>query len=95
MCMNRIILKEMINQKQISNEQKIPQFWQWKSEERYYTIRLQRDLFGEWSLIKSWGGLRNKLGSYSIEICETYESAMETIRKTDLKRKKRHYNLLS
>lgn len=34
--------------------------WRNKQNARYYTISLQRDLFGDWSLTLVWGGARNK-----------------------------------
>jgi hypothetical protein len=34
--------------------------WRNKHTARYYTIHLQRDLLGDWSLTLAWGGARHK-----------------------------------
>ena len=35
-------------------------YWYWESKNRYYSVRLQRNLFAEWTLLKSWGGIMSK-----------------------------------
>ncbi|MDF3048146.1 MAG: hypothetical protein K0R73_1264 [Candidatus Midichloriaceae bacterium] len=43
--------------------------WIYKSKHRYYIIRLERNLFNEWCILKSWGGIYNKLGGYKLDVC--------------------------
>lgn len=51
--------------------------WSWvcrqagKREQRYYNVFVQKDLWGEWSLVKSWGRIGSKLGQMRIEPIES------------------------
>jgi hypothetical protein len=42
--------------------------YKFESENRYYVIILQQNLFHGWSIIKYYGGKFNKLGNMKIEI---------------------------
>lgn len=33
--------------------------WRWESNTRWYEAELTNDLFGDWLLIRRWGGLYN------------------------------------
>lgn len=37
---------------------------------RFYTVRVSRDLFGQWSLLREWG----RIGSPGRLRCDTFES---------------------
>ena len=50
--------------------------WTWKSNSRYYIVRLQENLFGEWTLIKNWGGLSNKLGGAQMHTFTSMDGAL-------------------
>lgn len=68
--------------------------WRWHSKYRYYTVRLQKNLFGEWTLIKSWGGLKNRLGNYSILTCSSLDEALRDVQNTNEVRSKRGYEVV-
>lgn len=67
--------------------------YEFESENRYYVIILQQNIFHEWSIIKYYGGKFNKLGNMKIEICDSYEDAQNKIEKLQNKRKSRKYIL--
>lgn len=68
--------------------------WRWQSKYRYYTIHLQKNLFDEWTLIKSWGGLKNRLGNYSILTCSSLDEALKWVEEMDRLRGKRGYGVV-
>ncbi len=67
--------------------------YEFESENRYYVIILQQNLFHGWSIIKYYGGKFNKLGNMKIEICDSYKDAENKIEKLQKKRKSRKYIL--
>lgn len=61
---------------------------------RYYLVYLTQDLFGEWVIIKSWGGI-DKAGGQVISIpCTTYEEAIIQIERIKKIRERRGYALV-
>ena len=75
---------------------KIPnrQIWYWQSKYRYYIIRLQQNLFGEWTTLKSWGGNKNNFGNWKLNTFNSLESALLHIEQELIKRTKKCYRLL-
>lgn len=65
--------------------------WIWKSDSRYYIVRLQESLFGEWTLVKNWGGLNNKLGGAQMHTFDTLEKAITELGNIGETRMKRNY----
>lgn len=63
----------------------------WESSNRYYIIRLQKNLFGEWTVIKEWGGLRNRLGGSKVNDFTNLEDAVNQINNITKTRKSRGY----
>jgi hypothetical protein len=39
----------------------------YRSPHRYYHLRIDRDMWGKRVLIRTWGGLQNRLGGMDIE----------------------------
>jgi len=39
----------------------------YRTQHRYYHLRLSRDMWGQRVLIRTWGGLANRLGGMEIE----------------------------
>ena len=67
------------------------ELWHWQSESRYYTVRLQTDLFGYWSLTRNWGGRRNRINGCKLKAFEKYDDAKKDVEKIFTIRKKRGY----
>lgn len=45
----------------------VQQRWIHDEKRRYYGVFLQRDLFGDWTLIKNWGSLDNGRGQLRMD----------------------------
>ena len=43
---------------------------------RFYTAALDRDLFGQWTVTRSWGSTRNGQGGGRVTVVESYEAGM-------------------
>lgn len=65
--------------------------WVWKSESRYYIVWLQTTLFGEWTLVKNWGGLNNRLGGAQVQTFGTVKEALSELEVIGKMREKRGY----
>lgn len=66
--------------------------WRWHSKYRYYTVYLQQNLFGEWTITQSWGGLKNRLGGYKVITFMYNYEAINYLEKLIMYRIKRGYN---
>lgn len=58
---------------------------------RFYTIQVQPDLFGRWSLIREWGRIGTKGGKIHILPFETETEALANAEKHKKKRLSRGY----
>jgi len=58
---------------------------------RYYQAELVPDLFGDWSLVRAWGGLGTLRGGYKITGVACYEDGLSEIEALDAHRQKRGY----
>lgn len=68
--------------------------YNFENEERYYKARVQKDLFGNWSLLKSYGGKKNNLGQQRIKSCDSYEDAMKKLKQIMKVRKSHGYKIV-
>lgn len=66
--------------------------WQ-KGISRYYKVILQKDLLGDWSLTKIWGGVNSKLGGYSNHTFFDRDEALKMVEEIKKHRKQRGYQL--
>lgn len=55
---------------------------------------LQRDLFGDWTLIRCWGGLDNHLGQYRIQPVASEEDGITEIQAIERRRASRGYRVV-
>ena len=69
--------------------------YNFESEDRYYILILQQDLFHEWSITKAYGGKNNKLGNCIIQSCDSYEDAAKRVDVIKKRRKSHKYVLVS
>ncbi|MBK4733201.1 WGR domain-containing protein [Noviherbaspirillum pedocola] len=46
------------------------------STTRFYTAALDRDLFGQWSVTRSWGSTRNGQGGGRVSVVTSFEAGM-------------------
>lgn len=62
-----------------------------KGNERFYQVRLQKDLLGDWSLTCIWGSRRSRLGNYKNHTFDTQNEAWLFIQELRERRRKRGY----
>jgi len=43
---------------------------------RFYTAVLDRDMFGQWTVTRSWGSRRNGQGGGRVTVVESYEAGL-------------------
>jgi predicted DNA-binding WGR domain protein len=65
--------------------------WTWKSNSRYYIVRLQENLFGEYTLVKNRGGINNKLGGAQMQTFVNVDKALTEVDKVAKIRVRRGY----
>lgn len=58
---------------------------------KYYQAILFQDLFGDWVIIRYWGGKKSNLGSYTTDFCESYVTAIEKLRELQKVRRAHAY----
>ena len=62
---------------------------------RYYDVLLQQDLFGDWSVMRVYGGKHNNRGGYKIESFDKLSEAEEKVAEIAKRRHKRGYELIN
>ena len=68
-----------------------PLFSRWERESRYYELRLQQDLFGDWVLMRVWGQRGSALGQIRRDLCTDYEQGQRIYAQSTVQRGKRGY----
>jgi len=68
-------------------------FSRWERDMRYYELRLQQDLWGDWLLTRVWGGKGTALGQIRRELCIDRDSGYLRLIEEQLKRTRRGYRL--
>ena len=62
---------------------------------RYYQVFLDQDLFGDWTLIKVWGGIGSNRGRMHGTGVESYEAGIELVDEIARRRARRGYASVS
>ncbi len=78
-------------QQKITINETLQRVWRWHSKYRYYSVYLQKNLFGEWIITQSWGGLKNRLGGMKTMTFTTINEALNFVCLLEKKRIKRNY----
>jgi hypothetical protein len=67
--------------------------YRWVNPEkgRYYHAHLDNDLFGGWTLVLAWGGLRNRRGNMRMNPVPSYEDGLQRLQTIDKRRRSRGY----
>lgn len=68
--------------------------WSWKTEDRYYSLNLSKNLFGEWQIIRKWGGLKTRIHGSKVMYPQNLVDANIQLDKIHKKRKLRGYSLI-
>lgn len=59
---------------------------------RYYQVFLDQDLFGDWTLIKVWGGIGSNRGRMHSTGVGSYEAGIELVDEIARRRARRGYD---
>jgi hypothetical protein len=65
--------------------------WVTQEKARYYETHLSRDLFGEWSLVKVWGGCGSSRGRLHSTGVASYGEGLDALREIGERRSARGY----
>ena len=65
-----------------------------ETETKYYHAILCRDLFGNWVILRYWGGKSSRLGSSCTDFCESYAEAVKKLQELQKVRRYRGYTEL-
>jgi hypothetical protein len=65
--------------------------WVNREKARYYETHLCRDLFGEWSLVKVWGGCGSSRGRIASTGVGSYSEGLDALREIGERRIARGY----
>ena len=65
--------------------------WINPEKQRYYSVQLVADLFGDWTLVTCWGGLHSRLGGLRVNGVGSYEAGLEQIAQIAKRRPQRGY----
>ncbi|MEA3640238.1 MAG: WGR domain-containing protein [Lamprobacter sp.] len=75
-------------------EEPLTHRWINRENQRYYSVRLVQDLFGDWTLVICWGGANSKRGGMRVTPVESQEEGEEEIRKMSKRRRQHGYAVL-
>jgi len=67
--------------------------WHWIHPEklRYYQADLVKDLFGDWTLVRAWGGVGTARGCRRITWVASEDEGLRKLAELDRRRQKRGY----
>lgn len=69
----------------------IPDRSRWTKATRYYELSLQRDLWGDWCLLRAWGGLQRPGGRCSSTPFASLNDAVTAYGAAERRRRTRGY----
>lgn len=67
----------------------------WETRTRYYLGQVQENLFGQWELVRFWGGRGNRLGGMMIEPAISRAHALQLLADEGKRRVRRGYAMVS
>ena len=65
--------------------------WIHPEKQRYYSVALVCDLFGDWTLLQCWGGIGTHLGGHSIVHVASQEAGLKQIAAIGKRRRQHGY----
>lgn len=63
----------------------------WETPVRYYTLVVQRNLFGQWELVRAWGGRGTRLGAVRVDPAASFDEASSLMDAESMRRERRGY----
>ncbi len=68
--------------------------WENSLKKRYYLVMIEQDIFGQWVLIRVWGGIQTKLGRTQVSVLDNKKQGVEMLKIISIRRKQRGYRLI-
>jgi predicted DNA-binding WGR domain protein len=65
--------------------------WIHPEKQRYYSVALDLDLFGDWTLLQCWGGIGSHLGGQRLVWVESREAGLKQIAMIGKRRRQHGY----
>lgn len=65
-----------------------------KNQQRYYSLRVDPDLFGCWSLVRQWGRLDADGGTLRFDSYPTEDEALRKLDELTIQKQNRGYDLM-
>jgi predicted DNA-binding WGR domain protein len=69
----------------------IIQLRRWTTPTRYYRVLVQQNLFGNWELVRAWGGVGTKFGRLTVQPAVDYDQAVLMLEGESRRRGQRGY----
>lgn len=66
----------------------------WEKLSRYYEVRLDRDLWGQWVVTRTWGRIGTALGRQSDMPCTSYQNGLQQVAAIEQRRRQHGYTLV-
>jgi predicted DNA-binding WGR domain protein len=66
----------------------------WEKDTRYYELRVQQDLLGDWLLTRIWGRKDSALGQLRHDVCADQLEANARYAAAEVRRQRRGYSLI-
>jgi hypothetical protein len=67
----------------------------WETDTKFYTARLQRDLFGDLSIVVCWGSHFSRQGNWKYIYCKDGRAARKALRAIAKRRRQRGYRFVA
>jgi hypothetical protein len=75
-------------------EKWVVKHWENPHNQRYYRVAVEQDIFGQWVIISTWGGIIRASGRSKGRVLASREEGLLLLEKVDAERKSRHYQAL-
>jgi predicted DNA-binding WGR domain protein len=65
--------------------------WRWETATRYYMAWMQRNLWGEWEIVRAWGGKDSARGRVRFDIVADTTQGQRLLLRLERERQRRGY----
>ncbi|MGJ3502061.1 hypothetical protein PsalN5692_04080 (plasmid) [Piscirickettsia salmonis] len=68
--------------------------WYWRTDTRYYALKIERDLLGDWVVMQRWGSRFNRRGGNKTIAFHSLDEELVYIEQVKKRRTNHHYDLI-
>ena len=72
-----------------------PYHWSWETKTRYYSVKIEIDLLGDWIVTQQWGGRFNHRRGEKKLAYPTLQAALDHVDSIKKRRKQHHYDVVA